>query len=288
MRIGIFILLSLLLYSCSKTSETEQYAKLVEQWQGKEIIFPDVMTDFLTGDTIDLSDADFTILTYIDSEGCTGCKMKLPLWTEFLYTIDSLSNVNIKSIMVVYPRSEQELKYLLKRDGYENPVFMNSENRINNINDGFSTDAKFQSFLLDSQKRVIAIGNPVMTSSMAEFYKSIILGKRTFNKNGDQSIIAEETKYNFGEVSIGETVSHNFLLINQGYDTVHIHRVLTSCECTEAQLDNSRLIPGIPVSVTIEFKEDSILGEFNRYIQVFYEGIDRPNTFEISGVVVRL
>ncbi|MDE6859003.1 MAG: hypothetical protein K2J65_01145 [Duncaniella sp.] len=37
MRTGIFILLSLLLYSCSKTSETEQYAKLVEQWQGKEI-----------------------------------------------------------------------------------------------------------------------------------------------------------------------------------------------------------------------------------------------------------
>ncbi len=53
-----------ILSSCSKSFEKERFQKIVEEWQGKEIVLPDDMTDFLTGDTIDLSDADFTILTY--------------------------------------------------------------------------------------------------------------------------------------------------------------------------------------------------------------------------------
>lgn len=76
-------------------------ARIVEEWQGKEIVFPEVMTDFLTGDTIDLTDANFTILTYVDSAGCTGCKMRLALWNEFLYSLDSITNNRVNFLMVI-------------------------------------------------------------------------------------------------------------------------------------------------------------------------------------------
>lgn len=76
-RYIILTIAGLILWSCS--TDKSDYTKLVSEWQGKEIVFPDVMTDLLTGDTIDMSDADFTILTYVDSAGCTGCKMKLPI-----------------------------------------------------------------------------------------------------------------------------------------------------------------------------------------------------------------
>ena len=85
-QIILMFLASITLWSCA--SETNAYARLVSEWQGREIVFPEVMTDFLTGDTIDLSDADFTILTYVDSTGCTGCKMKLPIWKEFFSSLD--------------------------------------------------------------------------------------------------------------------------------------------------------------------------------------------------------
>ena len=75
----LYLLLLLILCACSRPSETERYAAIVKEWQGKEIKLPHVMTDALTGDTIDLSDTDFIILTYVDSVGCTSCKMKLPL-----------------------------------------------------------------------------------------------------------------------------------------------------------------------------------------------------------------
>ena len=59
-------------------------ASIVEEWQGRTIEFPSVMVDVATGDTIDTSEADFILLTYIDSAGCTGCSMKLPLWIKFI------------------------------------------------------------------------------------------------------------------------------------------------------------------------------------------------------------
>ena len=98
------------LWSCS--SETDAYAKLVSEWQGREIVFPDVMTDMITGDTIELSDVDFTILTYVDSLGCSSCKMKLPLWNEFLSQIDSITEYDFNVIMVVHPRSEEHTSEL--------------------------------------------------------------------------------------------------------------------------------------------------------------------------------
>lgn len=78
------------IHSCK--SDKDRIAEIVEYWQGREIKFPEVMTDFLTGDTIDLSEADFTIFNYVDSVGCTGCKMKMPIWLEFLNSLDSSTN----------------------------------------------------------------------------------------------------------------------------------------------------------------------------------------------------
>ena len=54
-QIILMFLASITLWSCA--SETDAYAKFVSEWQGRKIMFPDVMTDVVTGDTIDLSDA---------------------------------------------------------------------------------------------------------------------------------------------------------------------------------------------------------------------------------------
>lgn len=85
------------LWSCS--SETDAYAKLVSEWHGREIVFPDIMTDILTGDTIDISDADFTILTYVDSVGCISCRMKLHLWKEIISSLDSISDATVNVLI---------------------------------------------------------------------------------------------------------------------------------------------------------------------------------------------
>lgn len=94
------------------------------------MVFPEVMTDFQTGDTIDLSDADFTIFTYVDSVGCTGCKMKLQVWREFLNSLDSAANSDVRFVMVADGTDVEELSYLTKSCGFEYPVYVDADHRM--------------------------------------------------------------------------------------------------------------------------------------------------------------
>ena len=54
--------------------------RLVQEWSGKEIKFPSRSVFTIQGkDTVDFDfeDADYKVVTYIDSVGCTSCKLNL-------------------------------------------------------------------------------------------------------------------------------------------------------------------------------------------------------------------
>lgn len=91
---------------CSCAHHPDPFTKIVSEWQGREFLLPESMVDFLTDNAIDLSETDFTILTFVDSAGCVGCQMRLPLWNEFLLSLDSLaSNVNFNALLVTSANS---------------------------------------------------------------------------------------------------------------------------------------------------------------------------------------
>ena len=106
----IAIIISSVIWSCS--ADSDAYVKLVEKWQGRTIEYPSVMVDVATGDTIDISGADFTLITYIDSAGCTGYRMKLPRWTRFLDSLDSIAgDYEVMPIIAVNARMCGEYMY---------------------------------------------------------------------------------------------------------------------------------------------------------------------------------
>ena len=81
-----------LLFSSCKESEKDKIARLVEEWEGKEILFPAHSFFTIQGkDTVDfsLADADYKVVTYIDSVGCTSCKLQLLRWKLFMQEVDS-------------------------------------------------------------------------------------------------------------------------------------------------------------------------------------------------------
>lgn len=137
------ILFGLILWAC--VSKKSEYERFVSEWQSKEILLPDVMTDVLTGDTIDLADADFSIITYVDSTGCTSCKMKLSLWNVFLDRINQKSDANVKTVIVVNAKDKRDIVHLLKKFKYYHPVYIDADGSMNKINK-FPSDPIFQSF----------------------------------------------------------------------------------------------------------------------------------------------
>ena len=77
----------ILLSSCSNLEKKRQVASIIEQWIGKEILYPEeTVFTVQDGDTLDnvlLKEYSYTIVNYVDSTGCTSCKLQLPRWNTF-------------------------------------------------------------------------------------------------------------------------------------------------------------------------------------------------------------
>ncbi len=156
----IFLLLSFL--TGCKESEKEKIARLVKEWDGKEISFPPHSVFTIQGkDTIDFSfaDAEYKIVTYVDSVGCTSCKLQLPRWKEFMHEVDSLVQGKVPFVFYFHPKDVKELRYITRRDAFTYPVCIDEKDDFNALN-RFPGEMTFQSFLLNRENKVIAIGQP--------------------------------------------------------------------------------------------------------------------------------
>jgi hypothetical protein len=92
--ISFCIFFSLLIFSCQTDKKKENITQLVTEWQGKEIVFPKniVFTRYLTDTTnYRVPDSDYKILVYVDSTGCTSCKLQLSKWKEWIAYTDSIT-----------------------------------------------------------------------------------------------------------------------------------------------------------------------------------------------------
>lgn len=274
-----------MLYSCSGNSNKDMFRLVVEEWQGKQIVLPDDMTDFLTGDGIDLSDADFTILTYVDSTGCTGCKMKLPLWKEFLNSIDNVSDSDVQFLMIVYPSDIKELRYNLIHNEFDYPVYLDDANKVSNAYT-FPEETILQSFLLDKNYRVIVVGNPVFSSEIAKLYKGIILGQMSVETKTRNIVSVDNSRVSLGNLHQGETRSHEIVFSNQGNDTVRIAKVISSCECTELSLPKRYIPPKSDMKTVLQFTGDTITGDFERSVHIYYSDFEYPTVITVSGNIL--
>ncbi len=176
--------------------------------------------------------------------------------------------------------------YLLRSNGYEYPAYIDTNDMINR-NNSFPSESMFQSFLLDSDHRVIAVGNPVYNNSVANLYKDIISGGKVVTSSGSVGVVVNDRTHDIGDIRIGETVKHRFILSNVSCDTVYIRKLLSSCDCTIAETDKRLIAPGGKSIITVTSKEDSIIGRFTRSIHIFYEGFINATQLEISGNVIR-
>ena len=242
------------------------------------------MTHLMTGDTIDLSDADFTIISYVDSAGCTPCKMKLPLWKEFINSFDSVTEASVTMLMIVNPTDEREVSYALKRDSYNYPVYIDSTDHVN-LKNRLPEVVALRTFLLDRSHGVIAIGHPLAHPGIATLYRSIISGQYSLSLSLNAIVSIDRNSIDFGTVPAGEERTGHFKIINGGNDTVFIRKVMTSCHCTEALIAGGVIPPNSHIDGEVKFLGDSVPGDFNNSLHIFYDGFDYPSVIQIYGTI---
>ncbi|MDE6096031.1 MAG: DUF1573 domain-containing protein, partial [Muribaculaceae bacterium] len=228
--------------------------------------------------------ADFTIVSYYDSTGCTGCRMKLPFWNEFMNKVDSAKGDNsVELVMVAATNNVKELKLLVKLNSFSGNMVYDPDDSFNSVN-GFPGNADLQAFLLDRHHRVIAMGNPVINNGVERLY----LSKLGDDDLDSQDISQEEEVYefDFGKVSPGEKVTHVFKLHNESADTLRVRDIITSCKCTSGTISTRIIPPGSGYELTAEF-QDTVPGEFFRTISILFENKRTDIQFELSGEIIK-
>lgn len=172
-RIIISIFICSCFISCVNKEDKINVENIVQEWKGKEINFPKDMTYTFQGyDTVSYStNSQYKILTYIDSFGCTSCKLKLNKWIEFISYLDSSMSNKIDYIFIFNPKSSgvKDLKAELYLNNFTKPICLDLKDEFNSLNN-FPTEYDFQTFLLDSNNRVKIIGNPISNSNIKELY----------------------------------------------------------------------------------------------------------------------
>ncbi|MFW5700282.1 MAG: hypothetical protein ACOCWM_01220 [Cyclobacteriaceae bacterium] len=164
---------------CKKQSRKAEAKSIVKEWIGKEIKFPDDFQCNLSGkDTsymlcADLLESEFKILSYVDSTGCTDCKLQLIEWDYLINELNYVQGDKLSFLFFLHPKDITELQLLIQRNNFQHPVFIDTKNEINLMNK-FAKQSKYHCFLLDKNNKILVIGNPVQSIEILELYKQQI------------------------------------------------------------------------------------------------------------------
>ena len=266
----LYISLLLSLLTACKENNKEKFALLVQEWQGKEIVFPQDMafTRFVT-EPVDyrIPDAEYKVLVYVDSVGCTSCKLQLPKWQKLIAHVDSATNGNIPFIFVFQSKDDRELRYILKCDNFDRPVCIDRNNRFNSSN-RFPQDITFQTFLLDKDNKVKVIGNPVHNLAVRDLYLKQITGMQYQEALPKTTLETDKAEYDLGTVKEGTTKKQTVTVRNTGTSVFKLKGFTTSCDCTEATCDWKVLQPGESGTVTVSYEAEQP-GEFYRTVEIY-------------------
>lgn len=273
--------------SCKKNPQKE-IAKVVTEWQSKEVVFPAGLVFTKHGrDTVEykLPHSSHKILVYVDSIGCTSCKLQLHKWKEFIEEVDSLTYGTVPVIFVFHPKDLREISYLLKRDGIDIPICIDIEDKLNAIN-RFPSHQEFQTFLLDDENKVVFIGNPVHNLRVKEMYLSEI-SDNTYQASTTQSsrntqIEADNTEFDLGTIPKGDAKTVSVSIKNVGESPFMIFDTRASCGCTHIEYEKRPISPDSTTIIKITYNADD-MGHFNKTVSLYGNTEDSPLIIRLKG-----
>lgn len=273
--------------SCKKNPQKE-IAKMVTEWQNNEVIFPSGLVFTKHGrDTIDyeIPPSSHKILMYVDSIGCTSCKLQLHKWKEFIEEVDSLTYGTVPVIFVFHPKDLREISYLLKRDGLDIPVCIDMEDKLNAVNH-FPTHQQFQTFLLNNENKVVFIGNPVHNLRVKEMYLSEITNsayKSTETQSSrNTQIEADNVEFDLGTIPRGDAKTVKVSIKNTGNSPFIIFDIRASCGCTHIEYEKKPISPDSITSISITYNADD-RGHFNKTVLVYGNMDNAPLIIRLKG-----
>ena len=270
-------------YSCK--DRRDDITQLVNKWEDKEIVFPAHSIFTVQGrDTVSFSfsDANYKIVSYIDSVGCTGCKLHLPRWRGFMYEVDTLMNASVPFVFYFHPKNIEDLRYIIRRDTFTHPVCLDVSDKFNILNH-FPSEKAFQTFLLNKKNKIIAIGNPILNPKVKELYLKILAGNISKTTTTSMTEVAiDNLKLDFGSFIHSEIQERSFVLTNIGEAPLIVQDITTSCGCMKTRYVKKPIPPGEKLEITVIYEAEQA-EYFNKTIAIHCNIKSSPIILRIVG-----
>lgn len=285
-HIGIWGFLALMLGTTAcQNNNRKDIARTVEQWQGRTVQMPEgAVFTVQARDTVamDMYAPTHKVLIYVDSTGCTSCRLQLHEWKKFVAEVDSATVGRVPFLFFLSPKSVKEARYITRRDDFTYPICVDMQNRLDSLNH-FPEEEMFHTFLLDSDNRVAVIGNPIHNRAVRDLYMKTITGHET-TKSMNTVVEVPVNSLELGTLSVGEEKNVSFTLRNTGNRPLVIYDVVTSCGCTAAKFEKAPIKSGKETEITVTYTGDEP-GAFNKTITVHANVDDSPIKLRIKGKV---
>lgn len=177
-RIICFSIITLFFFNVScKPNREELIVKKLEQLYSKQITFSkyySTVWDSTSTERNSMFSKEKKILVYIDSTGCTDCRIHdLRAWKNYLEDI----NHRIDLIFIFQTKDLRALERMVNLINLDpKNVFYDTENVFEKQNT-FLKDLDYTTFLLDTNNRILLIGTPLYNTALWNLYKQLILEK---------------------------------------------------------------------------------------------------------------
>ena len=283
----------LCLCACTSMKEKEML-EIVSQWEKRQIIIPEdtafvIYQRFKEDRQVPMSYDKFAVLSYVDSTGCMSCKLQLPEWGKFIYVLDSISHHTIPCLFVFHPKHKEELVSFLKRTGFSYPVFIDTSDSFNRLNQ-FPEEDAFRTFLIDNDNRVLAMGNPIHNPYVRQLYLDIIqckeIGRESDRKKELTHVtVADTAVATLPDFPYQEEQHGRFALVNTGDSWLVIQQVTTTCGCLETDYSQAPVLPGDTVCLNYSYKAD-YPGYFDKVLYVYCNAEESPLRLRVRGTAM--
>lgn len=174
----LFLLLSL--HAC--TSKSKKDMEYVKGWHGKKISLPSESDSLLFGrDSVvyDYSSFPYKIVLVIGKEQCISCKFDVAKWQELIQQVDSITSFKVGFVFVLEPIYQHDVYVMLRSHQFMTPVFIDTNNTFRSMNKISDNDSHV--WLLDSNNRIIYIGDPTVNQKINKEYMELVRTNYLFN-----------------------------------------------------------------------------------------------------------
>jgi len=274
--------------SCKDNRNKKEIKKVVNEWIGKEILLPEKVSCYVAGkETLqeicnELLRQEFKILMYIDSAGCSDCRLKLSEWKQLMEDADRFFQGNVGFLLFFQPESVSKMANLFAPGRFDYPVFMDINGTINRLN-RFPKEMEYRCFLLNKDNKVLMIGNPVLNLNIWKLYKSKIEENIHTELETFTTIVVDKTVHDYGAILKGSSNPAVFTITNTGNHPFVINRVSASCGCTNVNWEKRPVDPGQTATISVNMTPDET-GYFSKKIDVHCNIKKTPIRLMLNGI----